>query len=129
MANINNLEMGTTLSNDTRIYVKKSLFGSKVIYTPTQSKVKVFKTECSPQMGAQLKELFADNGEHLAEVVNKLGKFVETDFGHFQLQGCLSDDHEFVALQLFQYATLNYVAVSLVKVFEGTDAKTVASLF
>jgi hypothetical protein len=55
MANINNLEMGTTLSNDTRIYVKKSLFGSKVIYTPTQSKVKVFKTECSPQMGAQLK--------------------------------------------------------------------------
>jgi hypothetical protein len=34
-----------------------------------------------------------------------------------------------VALQLFQYATLNYVAVSPVKVFEGTDAKTVASLF
>lgn len=129
MANINNLGMGEALSNDVRINVKKSLFGSKVIYTPTQSKVKAFKTSCSPQVGAQLKLLFTGNADNLAETVSKLGKFEETEFGNFQLQGCVSDDHEFVALQLYQYATLNYAPVSQVKIFEGTEAHTVASLF
>ncbi len=129
MANINSLGMGETLSNDARINVKKSLFGSKVLYSPTGSKVKVFKTSCSPEMGSQLKQLFTGNGDNLAETVSRLGKFVETEFGNFQLQGCVSADHAFVALQLYQFGTLNYDPVSQVKIFEGAEAQTVASLF
>ena len=57
MSNFKNLEMAAAVSAHKNITVKKSLFSTKVIYTPTQSTVKDIILEYAPADGERVKRL------------------------------------------------------------------------
>lgn len=121
--------MGTAISQDPRISIKKSLFSTRLVYVPTRSSVKIFKTECSAEMGRQLQKLLTCPDAELAEAVRSIGRFEKTPLGNYQLQGCLSADHQFAVLQLYQYSALSYVPVSELRIYEGAAAQAVGALF
>ena len=53
MSSIKNLEMAAAISSYQHIEIKKSLFSTKAIYTPTQSLAKAIILEYSPSQPAQ----------------------------------------------------------------------------
>ena len=57
MSSIKHLEMAAALSVYTHIEIKKSLFSTKAIYTPTLSQVKAYILEYSPSEGGRLERL------------------------------------------------------------------------
>ena len=54
MSSIKHLEMAAALSAYPHIEIKKSLFSTKAIYTPTHSQVKAYILEYSPSEGERL---------------------------------------------------------------------------
>jgi len=48
--------------------------------------------------------------------------------GHFRLEFCLSDDHQFCALQLFRFSDFQYKPVFEPRFYEGKDAEYVTQL-
>ena len=57
MSSIKHLEMAAALSAYPHIEIKKSLFSTKAIYTPTHSQVKAYILEYSPSEGERLERL------------------------------------------------------------------------
>ena len=99
MSSFKNLEMAYAVSVHPHITVKKSLFQTKVIYTPTESPE--LKQKGAPASGSN---------------------------GHYHLEACLSDDRQFCALQMFRYADFSYNAIGEPRFYEGDEAKTVAQI-
>lgn len=129
MANFNSLNISKVISTDSRISIKKGFlgFGTKVVYNPTLSKVKAFKKEYSPVDGEIIYLLL---NLPIAQLIDKnIQKIPESSMGHYLLEGCLSQDHMFVALQLSRYINFCYEPVSDVKIYEGTEAEKIALLF
>ncbi len=130
MANIIRMRMWESICNDARISIQKSLFGLRTtaIYTPTNSVIDANTFEYSQKDGAHIRQILDTPREKLSETI---GDFHPTtcDYGNYMAEVGISRDRTFLAVQLFQYQTLNYEAVSKVMVFEGRDAVTVSSLF
>lgn len=128
MANINQLEMGEFISKHPHITVKKSLFGlsSKVVYEPTQSKVDVLRRDYDQAHGEQLRQLLAKPVVELEK--EGQGSVPQSNIGSVRLEGCLSQDHQFVALQLLTYSDFMYKPMTDVLVYEGKDADVVARI-
>ena len=57
MPSIKNLEMAAAVSSYKSVTIKKSWFSTKIIYTPTQSRVNVIIQEYSPTEGERLERL------------------------------------------------------------------------
>ena len=57
MPSVKNLEMAAAISAYNNIEIKKSLFSTKAIYTPTQSAVKVNVLEYVPAEGERIERL------------------------------------------------------------------------
>lgn len=49
--------------------------------------------------------------------------------GNYMIEICISEDREFIALQLLQLNRLNYVPVSHLLLFEGKDVKGIGKMF
>ena len=122
MSSIKNLEMAAALSAYQHIEIKKSLFSTKAIYTPTQSQAKAIILEYTPSEGERVQRLLDMPLEEMAADIQQKGKPVTGANGHFRLELCLSDDHQFCALQLFRFGDFKYNPVFEPRFYEGTDA-------
>ena len=128
MSSIKHLEMAAALSAYTHIEIKKSLFSTKAIYTPTQSQVKVYILEYNPTEGEHLERLLEMPFDKMAVDIVQKGKPVVGVNGNFRLELCLSDDHQFCAYQLFRYGEFRYNPVFEPRFCEGTDVEFITQL-
>ena len=128
MASIKNLEMAAALSAYKNITIKKSLFSTKAVYEPTQSIVKPVVLEYTPTSGEYLAHLLSLPLDKMADELDKKGKPATAPIGHFHLEVCLSDDHQFCALQLFRFMDFSYTPVFEPRFYEGQDVATIVKL-
>ena len=128
MSSIKNLEMAVALSTYEHIEIKKSLFSTKAIYTPTQSQAKAIILEYTPSEGERVEHLLEMPLDKMAADIQQKGKPAAGANGNFRLELCLSDDHQFCALQLFRFSDFQYKPVFEPRFYEGKDAEAVALL-
>ncbi len=74
MPSIKSLEMAAAVSSHNNITIKKSLFSTKAVYTPTQSTVKVFILEYTPSEGERLEHLLSMPLDKMAAEIQQKGK-------------------------------------------------------
>lgn len=131
MAKLKQLEMGKIVSLNPNITVKNGFLGltQSVIYNPTQSKVSITRQDYTPEVGHWIEQVLNARSEDLEQKVTRIGKVESVPVGNAHLERCVSEDHHFVAAQLFRYVDFDYIPVTEVKFFEGRDARLVASLF
>lgn len=128
MASIKNLEMAAAVSSHSNISIKKSLFSTKALYTPTLSSIKVIVQEYAPADGERVERLLRLSPDKMASEMAQKGKPASTPVGHYRLEVCLSDDHQFCAMQLFRFADFQNVPVTETLFYEGKDVETIAQL-
>ena len=129
MPSIKNLEMAAAVSAYKNVTIKKSLFSTKAVYTPTMSPVKVIIQEYTPTEGERLERLLSLSPDKMAAEIAQKGKPRPAPIGHYRLEVCLSEDRQFCALQLFRFADFKNHAVFEPRFYEGQDAEVFASLF
>lgn len=129
MSSIKNLDMAAAVSAYKNITIKKSLFSTKAIYTPTGSTVKAMALEYSLSEGEKMKRLLDMPLDKMTADIEQKGKPKTGVNGNFRLEVCLSDDHQFCALQLFRFADFSYRPFYEPRFYEGTDVEYVAKLF
>ncbi len=129
MSSLKSLEMVAAVSAYKNITIKKSLFSTKAVYTPTQSHVKAMVLEYSPSEGGELERLLNMPLDKMAAEIQQRGKPATSDNGNFRLEVCLSDDHQFCALQLFRFSNYSYHPLFEPRFLEGTDVEYIAKLF
>ena len=123
--------MASVVSNEKDITVTESFFGlcEKAIYKPTGSRVKADTYEYSQNNGERLITL-VDSGTE--ELENQLGRGVSlraTPVGHIRAEVCVSDDRQFLALNILRFSNFEYVPVGGPRLFRGHDAKVASRLF
>ena len=128
MSSIKNLEMAAALSAYHHIEIKKSLFSTKAVYTPTQSQAKAYILEYSPTEGERVARLLDMPLAKMVADIQENGKPVNGANGNFRLELCLSDDRQFCALQLFRFGDFQYKPVFEPRFYEGKDAEDIAQL-
>lgn len=130
MANINKMKMAQTVISNEHITVKKGFLGlsTTVTYQPTGSKVNVTALNYSPEEGPKVKTIIGLKGSELAARVEKTEKIEQDGIGHYHLDLCYSDDHEFAAMQMLQFSDFNYGPVTEPVILEGADAKNILKL-
>ncbi len=130
MANIKNLQMWNTICNDLRINISKSFLGMKTnaVYPKTGSKIKAMTLEYSPSDGEHLKSILNMPIEQLSKSIGDYRPKPIVN-GNYMMEICMSEDYEFIVLQLLQFNRLNYEPVSEPHFFEGNDAKIIGKMF
>ena len=128
MSSIKNLDMAAAVSAYKNITIKKSLFSTKAIYTPTQSQAKAIILEYTPTEGERVERLLDMPLDKMAADIQQNGKPAAGANGHFRLELCLSDDRQFCALQLFRFGDFQYKPVFEPRFYEGKDAEYITQL-
>ena len=128
MPSIKNLEMAAAVSAYKNVTIKKSLFTTKVIYTPTQSPVKVSVQEYNPSEGERLERLLNMPLDKMTAELKQKGKPASAQIGHYRLEICLSEDRQFCALQLFRFVDFKNSAVIEPRFYEGNDVETITQI-
>ena len=130
MAKINHFVMGAQVMALDTVEVKKGFlgFGTKLIYKPTNSEVKMKETEYSAEDGKKLENILASNPENLDDAIRKY-PVSEKELGNARLEACVSSDHQFAAAMLLSFQGLSYKPVTGLCVYEGKAAETFAKLF
>ena len=129
MSSIKHLDMAAAVSVYTNITVKKSLFSTKVIYTPTGSNVKAMVLEYSPSEGEKVLHLLDLPLEKMAADISQNGKPATGANGHNRMEVCLSEDHQFCVLQLSRYTDFNYHPLFEPRFYEGKDVEYLTKLW
>ena len=120
--------MAAAVSAYKNINIKKSLFSTKAIYTPTSSPVKAMVLEYSPSEGERVQRLLEMPADKMAVAIEQKGKPLAGVNGNFRLEVCLSEDRQFCALQLFRFADFSYRPLFEPRFFEGETVEYVAKL-
>ena len=128
MSSIKNLEMAAALSAYSHIEIKKSLFSTKAIYTPTQSRAQAIVLEYTPTEGEHVERLLNMPLDKMAAEIQHKGKPAAGENGNYRLELCLSDDHQFCAVQLYHFVDFQYKPVFEPRFYEGKDADYVTQL-
>ena len=128
MSSFKSLEMAYAVSIHPHITVRKSFFQTKVIYTPTQSPVRVVIHEYTPTEGSRLLSLLDMPKDKLLAELQQKGAPASGSNGHYHLEACLSEDRQFCALQVFRYGDFRYNAIGEPHFYEGDDAKVIAQI-
>ncbi len=129
MASYKHMEMAQSLSNDSRIEIRKGFLGlsTTLFYTPTGAKINLKVNEYAADMEKRLTKLLQkDGGEWRLEVEN--GKLPTVPVGQLRLEIAFSQDGEYLALQLFRFVDFTYSPQGDMVVYEGDDAKAVFSV-
>lgn len=130
MSKINHLEMGAEVMALDVIEVKKGFLGmsTKLIYKPTNSTVKVKTNEYTVEDGKRLEKILNTEPENIEATIQNF-PVSNIGMGNVKLDACISDDCQFVAVQLLSFKDFNYQPISGVKVYTGKAAKAIAKLF
>jgi hypothetical protein len=127
--NIKNLKMADVIFSNDKISLKKSFLSTSVIYTPTGSTVKAIGEEYNQDGGNKIEAVINAKDENLEAAVNEAAGVKSAAMSCIRLEGCISADHEFVALQLLAYKDLRYTPITDVRIYEGKSAEIVSRLF
>lgn len=129
--NIKNLKMAEVIFSNDKISVNKSFMGlsTSVVYTPTGSTVNAIGEEYSQDGGNKIETVINAKDEDLEVAVNAAAGVKPSAMSTIRLEGCISADHEFVALQLLSYKDLRYTPITDVRIYEGKAAEIVSKLF
>ena len=122
--------MWESICTDDRIDIKKSLFGLRTTatYKPTNSVIDANSLEYSSEDGGRIKRILELPREKRAAAISDFHP-KRADYGNYLAEVCTSRDGAFLAVQLFQFQSLNYEVKTDVLVFEGEETATVARLF
>ena len=130
MANFKNLKMAQALLSNNNLSVQSTLFGlqKRLVYVPTGSPVKVLRINYHSDAIAPLQRIIECEDKGLAAAV-KAFHAQQQAVGNVELDVCLSQDKNFVALQLLQFGDeYAYHPISKPAFFEGEQAQLVAQI-
>lgn len=130
MSKINHLEMGAEVMGLDEIEVKKGFLGMsmKLIYKPTNSVVKVKENEFSAEDGRKLENILLTEPENVEQAIRDF-PVSSISMGNVKLQGCISADHQFAAVQLLAFKDFDYKPISEMHIYTGKAAEAFATLF
>ena len=130
MSKINHLEMGAEVMGLDEIEVKKGFLGMsvKLIYKPTNSVIKVKENEYTAEDGRKLENILCTEPENVEQAIRDF-PVSSIGMGNVKLQGCISTDHQFAAVQLLNFKDFDYKPVGEVHIFTGKAAEAFAALF
>ena len=126
MARLKNLAMADVIARHKHINIRKSFFGliETVIYNQTGSEVEIKQIEYSSESGKEIEKLL--QAPKLKDALASIGKIKQRPMSNVRLDICVSKDHQFIALQLFNYYDLMFHPVTETKILEGQDADLMA---
>ncbi len=130
MANFNNLQMANALLAHEKLSVKSTLFGLKkqLVYFPTGSPLKVIKDNYHADAIDQLQRVINSDSKGLAAAVKSFHA-KKQPIGNVELDICVSEDKNFVALQLLRFGDeYAYHPITGPVFFEGEQAQLVSSI-
>ena len=130
MANFKNLKMAEALLSNNNLSVESTLFGliKRLVYAPTGSPVKVFRYNYHADAMAPLQRIIESEDKGLNAAV-KAFRAQKQAVGNVELDVCLSQDKNFVALQLLQFGDeYAYHPISSPAFFEGEQAQLVSKI-
>lgn len=122
--------MGQALLNNNNLSIKSTLFGLKkqLVYVPTGSPVKVIRDNYHADAIAQLQRIIESDSKGLVAAV-KAFRAKKQSIGNVELDICISDDRNFVALQLLQFGDeYTYHPITKPAFFEGEQAQLITTI-
>lgn len=130
MASINNLEMAETIANNSNIKISKGFLGigSKAIYTPTNSKLNAIINYYSAEDAQAYVKLINAAETEIASLAKKVTPPAKLSISNYRLEACVTDDKQFVAIQVLSYADFRNTPICDVKYFEGEAAQAIAAM-
>lgn len=130
MASINNLEISETISNNPNIKISKGFLGigSKAIYTPTNSKLNAVINYYSAEDAQAFVKLINAAETEVASQAKKMTPPAKLSISNYRLEACVTNDKQFVAIQVLSYADFRNTPICELKYFEGEAAQAIAAL-
>ena len=130
MAKIQHMEMGETVMSLDEIKVKKGFMGLsvKLFYLPTNSVIRIKENEYSAEDGRRLENILFTASENVEKAISK-NPVSAIGMGNVKLEACISEDHQFAAVQLLSFKDFDYKPVSEVRIYKGRAAEAIAKLF
>lgn len=130
MASINNLEMAETIANNSNIKISKGFLGigSKATYTPTNSKLNAVINYYSAEDAQAYVKLINATETEIASLAKKVTPPAKLSISNYRLEACVTDDKQFVAIQVLSYADFRNTPICDVKYFEGEAAQAIAAM-
>ncbi len=130
MASINNLEMAETISNNPNIKISKGFLGigNKATYTPTNSKLNAVINYYSAEDAQAFVKLINAAETEVASLAKKVTPPSKLSISNYRLEACVTDDKQFVAIQVLSYADFRNTPICDLKYFEGEAAQAIAAL-
>ena len=130
MASLNNLEISETICNNPNIKISKGFLGmgSKATYTPTNSKLNAVINYYSAEDAQAFVKLIKMVGEEVISQAKKMTSPTKLSISNYRLEACVTDDKQFVAIQVLSYADFRNTPICDLKYFEGEAAQAIAAL-
>lgn len=130
MASINNLEMAETIANNSNIKISKGFLGigSKATYTPTNSKLNAVINYYSAEDAQAFVKLINTAEPEVASQAKKLTSPTKLSISNYRLEACVTDDQQFVAIQVLSYADFRNTPICDLKYFKGEAAQAISAL-
>lgn len=130
MASIKNLEMAETISNNPNVKISKGFLGigSNAIYTPTNSKLKAVINYYSAEDAQAFAKLINAAETEVASLAKKMTPPAKLSISNYRLEACVTDDKQFVAIQVLSYADFRNTPICDLKYFEGEAARAIAAM-
>lgn len=130
MASINNLEISETICNNSNIKISKGFLGigSKATYTPTNSKLNAVINYYNAEDAQAFVKLINAAETEVASLAKKVTPPSKLSISNYRLEACVSDDNQFVAIQVLSYADFRNTPICDLKYFEGEAAQAIAAL-
>ena len=125
-----NMEIAPAISANSDIKVSSSIFGlvEKVIYLPTNSKIKAFSLDYTVDDGLKLSEVMAKGIDDMKNHLSRCGVTNSVAIGNVRAEVCLSADGNFVLYQWFRFVDFQYQPLSKPICFTGEDVNVVRKL-
>lgn len=122
--------MAETIYNNPNIKISKGFLGmgSKATYTPTNSKLKaVINYYSAEDAQAFVKLIKMAEGEVIRQT-NKMTPPTKLSISNYRLEACVTDDKQFVAIQVLSYADFRNTPICDLKYYEGEAAQAIAAM-
>ena len=122
--------MAETISNNPNIKISKGFLGmgSKAIYTPTNSKLNAVINYYSAEDAQAFVKLINAAETEVASQAKKMTSPTKLSISNYRLEACVTDDKQFVAIQVLSYADFRNTPICDLKYFEGEAAQAIAAL-
>lgn len=130
MSRFNSVEMAKTVSQHSHVAMNHTFFGiiTTARYTETGSLIDSFENFYAKIEGEELRGFLSLSDDQIQnrKCWNRIA--YNKEYGNYRLDLCLSRDHKFVAMQLYQFIAFMYRPVTDVRCFEGETAEHVLKL-